>query len=129
MASWRRLDLALRSFPVVQEPVGFKAAVMTRIDREEQFQLPASPLWQNLSSALLSAMAGSAMVLVGLVMVLMNSFGVAAMLDWLREGLLWGGLYLEVASPFLLVSGWLLTGAFAVAVLGLATAERRRLVA
>jgi anti-sigma factor RsiW len=128
VSSWKRLDLALRFFPIVQEPVGFSSAVMGQIAREQRLQLPAASLLRSLPSALLSTAFGSGMALLGLVIVLLNSFGVETLLDWVRESLVWLGLYLEVGSPFLLAAGWLLTGAFAVAVLALASSEGRRLM-
>ncbi len=123
--SWLQLESALRSFPVVPEPVGFKKLVMQRIELPKRAPAWASSGWMQLFLGV-----GVSFLLMG-VLVVATILGAGlespALWEWQHQASVWLELYLADAYPNLLAAGWLLAGALAVALLGVASSRPKRM--
>ena len=125
--SWRQVEEALRRFPVVEEPIGFRASVMQRIERDyaqsRSLLTRTAFLWIDLAMGIVVSLVASIMAVVALV-----GLGLEDLISLVRRQEVWGwlDLYLHNAYPNLLVAGWLLTGALAVATLAVVSAGPRR---
>ncbi|MHB0870003.1 MAG: anti-sigma factor family protein [Chloroflexota bacterium] len=120
--SWRELEAALHSFPVVPEPPNFRQMVMQRIGRPHQASVGFG--WLQLSLGV-----GFSFLVMGLLAVatlLGSGLDSPTLWEWRHQASIWLELYLQNAYPNLLAAGWLLVGALAVAVLGVVSADAGR---
>ena len=122
--SWRHLESALLTFPVIPEPPDLKSSVMARIRRGPALRPRFGYGWTDLALGI-----GVCLVAVG-VIALVAPIGAAlndpAASVWERQVPAFAQAYLLHADPKLLAAGWLLIGAMAVAVLGVASSGPRR---